>query len=106
MSGIRGSITLADGITYDNSTTALNAENVQQAIDILVNQNFINNILNAFDVMKAVTLADQNTCTERVTQVQFTAASVSPTASATKILTYSNTGYEYQISGISWVLVP
>ena len=63
-------------------------------------------ILNAPDVVQSITTLDAGTCSERISQIEYTAASVSPTASATKILTYSFTGFEYVISAITWTVLP
>ena len=63
-------------------------------------------ILDAPDRTVVITKADEGTCSERITQIQYQAASVSPTASATKAFTYSQTSYRYEISSVAWTLVP
>lgn len=69
-------------------------------------QSLKDRILNAPDRTQNITVLNAGACDERISQIQYQAASVSPTASATKFLTYSAVGYEYQISGVSWVIVP
>jgi hypothetical protein len=63
-------------------------------------------ILNAPDRTEAISYLDQNTCTQRISQIEYQAASVSPTASATKAFTYSSISFEYVISGVNWTVVP
>jgi len=63
-------------------------------------------ILSAPDVEEAITYLDFGTCSQRISEIEYTAASVSPTASARKIFTYSSTGFEYEISGVSWIIQP
>ena len=63
-------------------------------------------ILAAADRTQTITVLNLNQCDERISQIEYRAASVSPTATATKVLNYSATGYEYQISGVSWVTIP
>jgi PDZ domain-containing secreted protein len=63
-------------------------------------------ILAAADRTQTITVLNLNECDERISQIEYKAASVSPTATATKVLNYSATGYEYQISGVSWVTIP
>jgi hypothetical protein len=63
-------------------------------------------ILNAPDRTEVITYLDQNTCTQRISQIEYQAASVSPTASATKVFSYSSISFEYVISGVNWTVVP
>jgi hypothetical protein len=63
-------------------------------------------ILNAPDRTEVIIYEDQNTCAQRISQIEYQAASVSPTASATKIFTYSSISFEYVISGVTWTVVP
>jgi len=63
-------------------------------------------ILNAPDRTQNISYLNQNTCTERISQIEYTAASISPTAKATKIFTYSDTSYRYVISAVNWTVVP
>lgn len=63
-------------------------------------------ILNAPDRTAVFSYLDQNTCTQRISQIEYQAASVSPTASATKIFTYSSITFEYEISAVIWAIVP
>jgi hypothetical protein len=63
-------------------------------------------ILNAPDVQEAINYIDFDTCSQRISEIVYTAASISPTASATKLFTYSNTGFEYEISQVSWIIQP
>jgi hypothetical protein len=69
-------------------------------------QSLKDKILNAPDRTRAITVLNLAACDERILQIEYKAASVSPTATATKVLSYSATGYEYQISGVSWVTIP
>ncbi len=63
-------------------------------------------ILTAPDVVRNILYLDSNTCSQRVSEIQYTAASVSPTAMAAKIFTYSEIGFEYEISNFSWIITP
>lgn len=63
-------------------------------------------ILNSPDRTEVISYLDQNTCTQRISQIEYQAASVSPTASATKVFTYSSISFEYVISGVTWTVVP
>lgn len=63
-------------------------------------------ILNAPDRTEVISYLEQNTCTQRISQIEYQAASVSPTASATKVFTYSSISFEYVISGVTWTVVP
>jgi hypothetical protein len=63
-------------------------------------------ILSAND--KVVTIFYQNAggCEEIITKIEYTAASISPTAKATKAFTYSDTTFRYVISAVNWTVVP
>lgn len=100
----------AGGIVYDNTTSGLAATTLQQAVDELAGFSptisLKEQILSANDRTQTITKLNVGQCNERITQIQYQAVSVSPTASATKIFTYSATGYEYEISGITWLVIP
>ena len=63
-------------------------------------------ILTAGDVQRDITYIDFNTCSQRISEIEYTAASISPTASARKLFTYSEVGFEYEISQVSWIITP
>lgn len=75
-------------------------------LDLVGSETLKEKILNAPDVVRTITTIDAGTCSERISQIEYTAVSVSPTATATKFLTYSNTGFEYIIAATNWAVVP
>jgi len=63
-------------------------------------------ILAANDRVTVVNYSNPGTCEEIITSIEYTAASISPTAKATKSFTYSDTSYRYVISAVNWTVVP
>lgn len=63
-------------------------------------------ILSAPDKNAVVFFSNFGGCEQRITSIEYTAASVSPTAMATKTFTYSDTSFLYNISSVTWTVTP
>ena len=63
-------------------------------------------ILMAQDRITTINYSQAGTCEEIITSIEYTAASISPTAKATKALTYSDTTFRYVISAVNWTVLP
>lgn len=63
-------------------------------------------ILLADDKVVQIFYSNLGSCQELISKIEYTAASVSPTAKATKTFTYSDTTYRYNVSSVIWTVVP
>ncbi len=78
-------------------------------LDLVGNEStpsLLDQILNAPDVIQNVFFLDLNSCTQRIFKIEYSAASVSPTALATKSFTYSDISFRYNISSVTWTVTP
>jgi hypothetical protein len=63
-------------------------------------------ILTAIDRVTVINYSNLGSCEEIITSIEYTAASISATAKATKAFTYSDTTFRYVISAVNWTVVP
>lgn len=101
---------MAIGSLQDGARKALREINNQEtAWAVIVDDPNSNNIrlsiLEAADRDQEFTYADFGTKNERITQIDYTSATVFPGVTARKIFLYTLVGTKYRLDNITWVIV-
>lgn len=100
---------MAIGSLQDGARKALreinNQETAWAVYDSATSNNIRLSILNAADRDQEFTYADFGTKNERITQIDYTSATVFPGITARKIFLYTLVGTKYRLDNITWVIV-
>lgn len=100
---------MAIGSLQDGARKALREVNNQETAwaiyDLSTSNNTRLSILNAADRDQEFTYADFGTKNERITQIDYTSATVFPGVTARKIFLYTLVGTKYRLDNITWVIV-
>lgn len=100
---------MAIGSLQDGARKALreinNQETAWAVYDSATSNNIRLSILSAADRDQEFTYADFGTKNERITQIDYTSATVFPGITARKIFLYTLVGTKYRLDNITWVIV-